>query len=96
LRQARFGVFLQQYNHERSYQALGMTVPADLYTPSRFLLGERIAKCESAHQIDFERPEAVERNRQRHVDTEASVGLPRRGGESYKEVVKLTFFYGRR
>jgi putative transposase len=32
--QARFDVFLQQYNAERPHQALGMKVPADLYRPS--------------------------------------------------------------
>jgi putative transposase len=32
--QARFEAFLAQYNHERPHQALGMRVPAELYTPS--------------------------------------------------------------
>jgi hypothetical protein len=32
----------------------------------------------SAQQVDFECSEAVERNRQRHVDTEASIGLLQR------------------
>ena len=32
--QARFDAFLEQYNHDRPHQALGMKVPADLYTRS--------------------------------------------------------------
>jgi putative transposase len=32
--QARFDTFIAQYNHERPHQALGMKVPADLYTRS--------------------------------------------------------------
>jgi putative transposase len=32
--QARFDTFLDQYNRERPHQALGMKVPADLYTRS--------------------------------------------------------------
>jgi putative transposase len=32
--QARFDAFLAQYNQERPHQALGMRVPAELYTPS--------------------------------------------------------------
>jgi putative transposase len=32
--QARFDTFVEQYNHERPHQALGMKVPADLYTRS--------------------------------------------------------------
>jgi putative transposase len=32
--QARFDRFLQQYNHERPHQALGMKVPAELYVSS--------------------------------------------------------------
>ena len=32
--QARFDIFLDQYNRERPHQALAMKVPADLYGPS--------------------------------------------------------------
>jgi putative transposase len=32
--QARFDAFLEQYNRERPHQALGMKVPAELYTRS--------------------------------------------------------------
>ena len=32
--QARFDAFVERYNHERPHQALGMKVPADLYTRS--------------------------------------------------------------
>jgi putative transposase len=32
--QARFDTFVEQYNHERPHQALGMKVPADVYTRS--------------------------------------------------------------
>jgi hypothetical protein len=32
--QARFDTFLDAYNDERPHQALGMKVPADLYTRS--------------------------------------------------------------
>ena len=32
--QARFDAFVQQYNDDRSHQALGMRVPAALYAPS--------------------------------------------------------------
>src|SRR6185503_6977371 len=32
--QARFDAFIARYNQERPHQALGMKVPADLYTPS--------------------------------------------------------------
>jgi putative transposase len=32
--QARFDAFLERYNRERPHQALGMKVPADVYTPS--------------------------------------------------------------
>jgi putative transposase len=32
--QARFDEFLERYNRERPHQALGMKVPADVYTPS--------------------------------------------------------------
>jgi putative transposase len=33
--QARFDAFVEQYNRERPHQALGMKVPADVYTRSR-------------------------------------------------------------
>jgi putative transposase len=32
--QARFDTFIHRYNHDRPHQALGMRVPADLYTRS--------------------------------------------------------------
>jgi putative transposase len=32
--QARFDTFVERYNRERPHQALGMKVPADVYTPS--------------------------------------------------------------
>jgi putative transposase len=32
--QARFDTFVERYNRERPHQALGMRVPADVYTPS--------------------------------------------------------------
>ena len=32
--QARFDTFIEQYNHDRPHQALGMKVPADVYTRS--------------------------------------------------------------
>jgi putative transposase len=32
--QAKFDRFVQEYNHERPHQALGMRYPAELYTPS--------------------------------------------------------------
>ena len=32
--QARFDAFLDEYNHDRPHQALGMQVPGDVYTPS--------------------------------------------------------------
>jgi len=32
--QGRFDAFVEEYNRERPHQALGMRVPADLYTPS--------------------------------------------------------------
>ena len=32
--QARFDAFVERYNRERPHQALGMKVPADVYTPS--------------------------------------------------------------
>jgi len=35
--QARFDTFVARYNHERPHQALGMQVPADLYTRSAHL-----------------------------------------------------------
>ena len=32
--QARFDAFLQEFNHERPHEALGMKTPAEVYTPS--------------------------------------------------------------
>ena len=32
--QARFDTFVEEYNHERPHQALGMKVPGDVYEPS--------------------------------------------------------------